>query len=58
MRAGQFDEPTKFAQGFIQKYIDYMNKEIDKVKQQKTIDAKTQIMVKGVAFIRDPLKVL
>ena len=56
VRAGQFDEPTKFAQGFIQKYIDYMNKEIDKVKQQKTIDAKTQIMVKGVAFIRDHIE--
>ena len=33
-----------------------MNKEIDKVKQQKTIDAKTQTMVKGVAFIRDHIE--
>ena len=29
-----------------------MQKEIDKVKTQKTIDAKTDLMVKGVAFIR------
>ena len=26
IRAGAFDEPTKFAQGFVQKYIDYIQK--------------------------------
>ena len=32
-----------------------MNKEIDKVKTQTTKDAKTELMVKGVAFIREHL---
>ena len=53
---GAFEQdPTKFAQGFVQKYIDYMTKEIDKVKTQKTIDAKTQLMVDGVRFIKEHL---
>lgn len=55
VKQGAFDEPTKFAQGFIQKYIDFMNKEIDKVKTQTTKDAKTELMIKGVAFIREHL---
>ena len=53
VRAGQFDEPTKFAQGFVQKYIDFMTKEIEKVKTQKSIDAKTEKMVQGVNFIKE-----
>jgi len=53
VRQGQFDEPTKFAQGFVQKYIDFMTKEISKVKTQKSIDAKTAKMVEGVKFIKD-----
>ena len=53
VKQGSFDEPTKFAQGFVQKYIDFMTKEIDKVKTQKTIDAKTEMMVNGVKFIKD-----
>lgn len=56
IRAGAFDEPTKFAQGFVQKYIDFMTKEIDKVKTQKSIDAKTDLMVKGVKFIKENVK--
>lgn len=53
VRQGSFDEPTKFAQGFVQKYIDFMQKEIDKVKTQKSIDAKTDMMVQGVRFIKE-----
>jgi len=51
---GEFEQnPTVFAQSFVQKYITYMEKEIDKVKTQKTIDAKTDIMVQGVKFIKE-----
>jgi hypothetical protein len=53
IRAGAFDEPTKFAQGFVQKYIDFMTKEIDKVKTQATKDKKTELMVAGVRFIKE-----
>lgn len=53
VRQGHFDEPTKFAQGFVEKYINFMTKEIAKVKQQKTIDAKTAKMVEGVKFIKE-----
>ena len=56
VRQGSFDEPTKFAQGFVQKYIDFMTKEIDKVKTQATIDRKQEAMVSGVKFIREHLK--
>ena len=53
---GAFEQdPTRFAQSFVQKYIDYMTKEIDKVKTQKTIDAKTELMVNGVKFIKEHL---
>jgi len=52
--AGQFEQnPTKFAQGFVQKYIGYMEKEIAKVSTQKTIDKKTDLMVQGVKFIKE-----
>jgi hypothetical protein len=53
VRQGQFDEPTKFAQGFVQKYITFMQKEIDKVKTQATKDKKTEIMIQGVKFIKE-----
>ena len=53
VRQGSFDEPTKFAQGFVQKYIEFMQKEIDKVKTQKSIDSKTDMMVQGVRFIKE-----
>ena len=57
IRAGAFEEdPTVFAQSFVQKYITYMEKEIDKVKTQKTKDTKTEIMVGGVKFIRENLQ--
>ena len=51
---GEFEQnPTVFAQSFVQKYITYMEKEIAKVKTQKTIDAKTDLMVQGVKFIKE-----
>jgi hypothetical protein len=53
VRQGHFDEPTKFAQGFVTKYINYMEKEIAKVSTQKSIDAKTDKMVQGVKFIKE-----
>jgi len=53
VRQGFFDEPTKFAQDFVQKYITYMEKEIAKVSTQKSIDAKTDLMVQGVKFIKE-----
>ena len=53
VRQGFFDEPTKFAQDFVQKYITYMEKEIAKVSTQKSIDAKTYLMVQGVKFIKE-----
>ena len=53
VRQGQFDEPTKFAQGFVQKYITFMQKEIDKVKTQATKDKKTEVMIQGVKFIKE-----
>ena len=53
VRQGSFDEPTKFAQGFVQKYINFMQKEISKVSTQKSIDAKTAKMVEGVKFIKE-----
>ena len=56
VRQGHFDEPTKFAQDFITKFVNYWTKEIDKVKQQKTIDAKTETMVSGVRFIKENLQ--
>ena len=57
IRAGAFEQdPTVFAQSFVQKYITYMEKEIDKVKTQKTKDTKTEIMVGGVKFIRENLQ--
>jgi len=53
VRQGHFDEPTKFAQGFVEKYVNFMKKEIDKVSMQKTKDAKTEKMVGGVKFIKE-----
>ena len=45
--------PTKFAQGFVQKYIGYMEKEIAKVSAQTAIDRKTDLMVQGVKFNKE-----
>ena len=56
IKAGAFDQPTKFAQGFVQKYIVFMTKEIDKVSQQTTKDAKLDKQVAGVKFIKENLK--
>ena len=40
-------------QGFVTKYINYMEKEIAKVSTQKSIDAKTDKLVQGVKFIKE-----
>ena len=56
IRAGAFDEPTKFAQGFVQKYIDFMEKKIDGYKTQAKQDEMTDKLVQGVKFIRENLK--
>lgn len=53
VRQGSFDEPTKFAQGFVEKYIGFMQKNIAKVKTQKAIDTKTEQMINGVKFIKE-----
>ena len=53
VRAGQFDEPTKFASGFVQKYIEFMTKKIDNYKTQNKIDQATGDMVAGVKFIKE-----
>jgi hypothetical protein len=56
IRAGAFDEPTKFAQGFVQKYIDFMQKKIDGYKTQKKQDEANDKLVQGVKFIRENAK--
>ena len=53
IRAGAFDEPTKFAQGFVQKYIDFMQKKIDGYKTQAKQDEMTDKLVQGVKFIKE-----
>ena len=53
IRAGAFDEPTKFAQGFVQKYIDFMQKKIDGYKTQAKQDEMTDKLVQGVRFIKE-----
>jgi hypothetical protein len=58
VRQGHFDEPSKFAQDFVQKFITYWTKEIEKVKTQKSIDAKTETMVSGVRFIKENLSAI
>jgi len=52
IRAGAFDEPTKFAQGFVQKYIDFMQKKINGYKTQAKQDEMTDKLVQGVKFIK------
>jgi hypothetical protein len=52
IRAGAFDEPTKFAQGFVQKYIDFMQKKIDGYKTQAKQDEMSEKLVQGVKFIK------
>ena len=53
IRAGAFDKPTKFAQGFVQKYIDFMQKKIDGYKTQAKQDEMTDKLVQGVKFIKE-----
>ena len=53
IRAGAFDEPTKFAQGFVQKYINFMQKKIDGYKTQAKQDEMTEKLVQGVKFIKE-----
>ena len=53
IRAGAFDEPTKFAQNFVQKYTDFMQKKIDGYKTAKKQDEATELLVKGVRFIKE-----
>ena len=56
---GQFEQnPTKFAQGFVQKYINFMTKKIEGYKTQAKQDEMTNKMVEGVRFIKHTLKVL
>jgi len=56
IRAGDFGSPESLAKEFVVKWIDKSTKEIDKVKMQKTKDAKTDSMVKTVAFIKQHAK--
>jgi hypothetical protein len=56
IRAGAFDEPTKFAQGFIQKYIGFMDKKIEKYKTDAKKEETDAKKVAGVKFIRQNLK--
>ena len=56
IRAGDFGSPESLAKEFVVKWIDRSTKEIDKVKMQKTKDAKTDSMVKTVAFIKQHAK--
>ena len=56
IRAGAFDEPTKFAQGFIQKYIGFMDKKIEKYKTDAKKEETDAKKVEGVKFIRQNLK--
>ncbi len=53
VRQGAFDEPTKFAQGFVQKYVDYMTKNIEKYKTPAKQDEQREKMVQGVKFIKE-----
>jgi hypothetical protein len=52
VRKGSFDEPTKFAQGFVQRYIEYMTKVIEKYKTDAKRTEATEKMVQGVQFIK------
>ncbi len=53
VRQGAFDNPTKFAQGFVQKYVDYMTKNIEKYKTPAKQDEQREKMVQGVKFIKE-----
>ena len=53
IRAGAFEEPTKFAQGFVQKYINFMQKKIDGYKTQAKQDEMNTKLVQGVKFIKE-----
>lgn len=56
VRAGAWDEPTKFAQGFVQKYINSMTKNIEKYKTDAKKQQATDKMIEGVKFIKDHVK--
>ena len=53
VRQGHFDEPTKFAQDFVTKYTDFMQKKLDKYKTPAKRDQAAEEMAQGVAFIRE-----
>ena len=53
IRAGAFDNPTMFAKGFVQKYINFMQKKIDGYKTQAKQDEMTEKLVQGVKFIKE-----
>jgi hypothetical protein len=53
IRAGAFDNPTVFAKGFVQKYINFMQKKIDGYKTQAKQDEMTEKLVQGVKFIKE-----
>ena len=56
VRAGAWDNPTKFAQGFVQKYIDYMTKTIEKYKTAAKQEEARAKLVTGVKFIKEHVK--
>jgi hypothetical protein len=53
VRQGAFDNPTKFAQGFVEKYINFMTKTIEKYKTPAKQDEAREKMVQGVKFIKE-----
>ena len=53
VRQGAFDEPVKFAQGFVQKYINFMTKAIEKYKTPAKQDEQREKMIQGVKFIKE-----
>lgn len=52
IRAGAFDAPEKFAQGFVEKYMAFMQKKIDGYKTAEKQAAATDQLTQGVQFIR------
>ena len=52
IRAGAFDAPEKFAQGFVQKYVAFMQKKIDGYKTAEKQATATEQLTQGVQFIR------
>jgi hypothetical protein len=56
VRAGAWDQPKKFAQNFVQKYVDYMTKTIDKYKTEVKKEEARKKLVAGVQFINEHSK--